>query len=611
MYTLFSRALVVAGIALACVACDATLDRLPGGSSGKSDFRAFLDANWEEDLALSPTFALRVGNKDYQDRWSRLDEAFRQEDRERNEMRLAALAQFDRESLSESEQLSYTLYQLDLERQLASDEFRHHKYVITQHGGPHTSVPSHLINIHQIGDIEDARAYVTKLATVRDYFDGLIEQLEIRAEKGLFLADWQYPLMIESARNVISGLPFDNSGKNSTLLQDFSDKVVALDIEDIERKRLIRAAKTALRGSVEPAYLRLIAVFEEQAGRASGDDGVWKFPNGDAYYAERLRWYTTTDLTADQVHEIGLREVARIHDEMRGIMSEVGFEGELQDFFRFMRDDPQFYYPNDDAGRAAYLEEARALIDEMYAALPTVFGLLPRAPITVKRVEAFRERSAGKAFYQSPPPDGSRPGIYYANLFDMNSMPTYQMAALAFHEGVPGHHMQRAISVELTDIPEFQKYASFTAYTEGWGLYSETLSGEMGFYRDPYADFGRLAMELWRACRLVVDTGIHARRWTREEATEYLVQNTPNAVADAQKAIDRYIAMPGQATAYMIGKLKLMELRERARREMGPAFDIKAFHDAVLEDGPVPLSLLEARIDAMIRAGTGQGDNSA
>jgi uncharacterized protein (DUF885 family) len=267
-----------------------------------------------------------------------------------------------------------------------------------------------------------------------------------------------------------------------------------------------------------------------------------------------------------------------------------------------MREDEQFYYPNTDAGRQAYLADARAAIDAMRERLPEYFGLLPEAELVVKRVEAFRERSAGKAFYQAPPKDGSRPGIYYANLYNMADMPRYQLEALAFHEGLPGHHMQRAITVALDDIPEFQKYASFTAFTEGWGLYTEELAKEMGFYEDPYSDFGRLAMELWRACRLVVDTGIHSKRWTREEAIEYLIENTPNSLGDATKAIERYIAMPGQATAYLIGKLRIMELREEARAALGEGFDIRDFHDEVLKDGPVPLSLLEQKVDGMVAA---------
>ena len=220
----------------------------------------------------------------------------------------------------------------------------------------------------------------------------------------------------------------------------------------------------------------------------------------------------------------------------------------------------------------------------------------------VKRVEAFREKSAGRAFYQAPSPDGSRPGIYYANLYDMADMPKYQMATLAYHEGVPGHHMQRAITVERSEIPEFQKYASFTAFTEGWALYSELLAEEMGLFRNPYSNFGRLAMELWRACRLVVDTGIHHMRWSREEAIDYLVNNTPNSVGDSTRAVERYIAKPGQATSYMIGKLKIVELRARAREALGDTFDIRDFHDLVLKDGPVPLSILEQKVDAMISA---------
>jgi len=252
------------------------------------------------------------------------------------------------------------------------------------------------------------------------------------------------------------------------------------------------------------------------------------------------------------------------------------------------------------------LAEAVRLIDVMRTRLPEIFGLLPKAELVVKRVEAFREQSAGKAFYQGPPADGSRPGIFYANLYNMADMPKYQMEALAYHEGIPGHHMQRAISAELEGIPEFQKYAGFTAYSEGWGLYTEQLAREMGFYQDPYSNFGRLAMELWRACRLVVDTGIHSKRWTREEAIEYLVNNTPNSISDSTKAIERYIAMPGQATAYMIGKLKIVELREKARAAMGDDFDIRQFHDELLKDGAVPLSLLEQKVDALVHADPAQ-----
>ena len=531
-----------------------------------------------------------------------VSEAFQDETRAINERRLARLQTFDRDALPADERLSWDLYKLNLERLLARDAFRHHDFVITQFRGPHTQVPSVLINIHRVKSQADAEDYIGRLERVGDYFDQVIAQLEIRTEKGLTLADWQYPQIVQSARNVITGVPYDDSGEDSTLWADFQDKVAGLALDGETRERLLAEARTALVEVVEPAYERLIAAVEAQAESAAEADGIWRFPRAEDYYATRLNWYTTTGLGADEIHEIGLAEVARIHGEMRAIMETVGFEGSLQDFFAFMRTDEQFYYPNTEAGRADYLAEARRSIDAMRERLPAYFGLLPEAEIVVKRVEPFREQSAGKAFYQAPPKDGSRPGIYYANLYDMANMPTYQLQALAFHEGIPGHHMQRAITVALEDIPEFQKYASFTAYTEGWGLYSEELAKDMGFYEDPYSDFGRLAMELWRACRLVVDTGIHSKRWSREEAIEYLLENTPNPKGDVVKAIERYIAMPGQATAYMIGKLKIMELREEARRALGEDFDIRAFHDEVLKDGPVPLSILERKVERLVSA---------
>jgi len=286
-------------------------------------------------------------------------------------------------------------------------------------------------------------------------------------------------------------------------------------------------------------------------------------------------------------------------------MGQVGFEGTLQEFFVFVRENQDLRYANTDEGREQYLTAARSAIDAMAVKLPEYFGLLPEAELVVKRVEAFRERSAGKAFYQSPAQDGSRPGIYYANLYDMSAMPRTDVEALAFHEGVPGHHLQRAVTTELTGIPDFQRYLSFTAFTEGWGLYSEYLAKEMGFYQDPYSEFGRLAMELWRAARLVVDTGLHAKRWSREDAIQYLVENTPNAEWDCTKAIERYIAMPGQATAYMIGKIRILELRQKAESALGEQFDIREFHDTVLKHGPVPLSVLEDNVMAMVAAKKG------
>jgi uncharacterized protein (DUF885 family) len=564
-----------------------------------SEFRRFLDANCAADMAQFPQTATKRGILDYNDRLNSYSEAFREQRRQLWEERLAALEQFDPAGMSEGEALSRQLYKLDLERNIASDTFRHQKYVIHQHRGPHSQVPSFLINDHKVGNRQQAEDYIARLRGIGTQFDEVVEQLEIRAKKGIFLPDWSYPKIVETAGNTIRGAPFDD-GPDSALWTDFQSKVAALDIANAEKEALLAQARTALLEEVAPAYRRLIAALQAQAPNAPAEDGAWKHPDGDAFYAERLAFYTTTDLSPEDVHNIGLREVARVHEEMRGIMKQVGFTGDLKAFMQFMREDPRFYYSNDDSGRERYLREAAAYIDAMRARLPDYFGLLPKADIVVKRVEPFRERAAGKAFYQTPPEDASRPGIYYANLYDMRSMPSYQMEALAYHEGIPGHHMQRAISVELEDIPEFQKYATFTAFTEGWGLYTEQLAMEMGFYEDAYADFGRLAMELWRAARLVVDTGLHYKRWTREQAIQYLVDNTPNSEYDATKAIERYAAMPGQATAYMIGKLKILELRAKAQEALGDDFDIRGFHDEILKDGPVPLSIMEVKIDRWV-----------
>lgn len=561
---------------------------------------AFFQQSFDDDVANSPVWQSYLGIKDDYDKWDDMSDAATQVEIEKITQRLAQAKLFDTSLLSAQEQLSLEIYQQDIQRQLANDAFRHHTYVMHQFRAAHTFVPSFLINIHRISDISDADAYIQRLLGVDSMFDQVIDQLRIREKLGVYPPRWAYDQMIQASHNVISGTPFTESTTDSTIYADFVQKITALGLSNAEKSGYISELTAALTQSVQPAYEKLITELMKQRLMSPEGDGVWRLPEGDKWYQNRLEWFTTTRLNAEEVHQIGIENVDRIHAEMRNIMQQVKFTGTLAEFFTFMRTDPQFYYPDSDQGRVDYMTDAKAYIDTMEAKIPEYFGLTPEARMVVKQVEAFREKSAGKAFYQSPAIDGSRPGIYYANLYDMSAMPTYQMEALAYHEGIPGHHMQRAITQELNGIPDFQKYASFTAYTEGWGLYTEELGKDMGFYQDPYSDFGRLAMELWRACRLVVDTGLHAKRWSREEAIEYLVDNTPNARYDAVKAIERYIAMPGQATAYMIGKLKIMELRDKSRAALGDNFDIRGFHDEVLKDGPVPLSLLESKIDAWI-----------
>lgn len=597
----------ISAVALAVSACTPTATETRAStannaveqpSSESQRLAAFFADNFAADLAESPIFQSYLGDKTDYDKWDDLSEASNDKNAAKMRARLEALKTFDKSKLSQQEQLSHLVYQLDLERQLANDDFRHHEYVMHNFRGWHTLIPSFMINIHRVSDLSDAEAYVARLNEVNRVFDQVIDQLRIREEKGVFPPKWAYDQMIQASKNVISKQPFTGGDADSTIWGDFKGKVAALEISDADRQRLLDGGRKALLHSVKPAYDKMIAELAKQKTLSPEGDGVWRLPEGKAWYENRLSWFTTTDMSADEVHDLGLQHVERIHNAMRDIMRQVNFDGDLQAFFKFTREDDQFYYPNTEEGRQQYLTEAKALVDEMEAKIPEYFGLTPKARMIVKRVEAFREKSAGKAFYQFPAKDGSRPGTYYANLYDMRSMPIYQMEALAYHEGIPGHHMQLAIAQELEGVPEFQKYVRFTAYTEGWGLYTEELAKDMGFYRDPYSDFGRLAMELWRACRLVVDTGLHDKRWSREQATQYLIDNTPNPELDAQKAIDRYIAMPGQATAYMIGKLKIMELRAWAKAELGDKFDIRGFHDEILKDGPVPLSVLEAKIKA-------------
>ena len=495
---------------------------------------------------------------------------------------------FDPSRLSTEDALSFELFNAQAERADRLFAFRDHGYLFDQMNGAQSRLPAFLINIHRVSNVAEAEAYVERIRGLGPVLDSLTAQSAERAAKGLQPPKWVYAYVISDIGNLLK--------PDNAVVEDLAAKVGKLDIAPAEKTRLVAAAGAAWRESAGPAYERLRAEMQRQQASAPTEDGVWRMPDGGAYYAALLANYTTTDMTAVQIHDLGLSEVARIHGEMKKIMAQVGFKGTLQQFFAHLRDSPQYYYTT----REAYLAEVDAKVKAMEARLPAFFNMLPKAPLQVKAVEAFREKSAGKAFYQSPSPDGSRPGTYYVNLYDLRDMSKTELEALAYHEGVPGHHLQRAVQTELTGLPPFRRFGGFTAYTEGWGLYSEELAKDMGFYTDPYSDFGRLGMELWRACRLVVDTGIHDKRWSRDQAIQYLKDNTPNPQGDIEKAIERYIVYPGQATAYLIGKLKIMELRGRAQTALGDRFDIRAFHDVVLESGPVPLDILERRVDAWI-----------
>ena len=537
---------------------------------------AWFDEQFQEELDRSPLFKTYLGMIDDVEAYGEWDdvseEAFR-DSLAREAARTRYMHEnFDYDALTHEGQVAWRFAEFIAANNAQQGEFWDHGYIFTQFFGPHTQLPTILIGYHRVDTVEHAEAYISRLNGLGDVIETYTAQADARAQAGVLAPAFAYPIVVTAARRFITGAPFDDSGEDSPLMADFRGKVEALDIDQAEKGRLIAEAEAALTTVVEPAYQRIIALFEEQAEVATDDDGVWKHPDGGEFYNYLLNNYTTMDLSAEEIHQLGLSEVERIHGEMRAIMDEVDFEGSLQDFFEFMRTDEQFYYPN----------------------------TFPEAELEVRRVEPFRENAAGKAFYQRPAPNGTRPGVYYANLRDMADMPTYQMEALAYHEGIPGHHMQLAIMQELDGVPAFRRFGGYTAYTEGWGLYTEYLPKEFGFYSDPYSDFGRLAMELWRACRLVVDTGLHYHQWTRQEAVDYLLENTPNPEGDVRNAIDRYIVYPGQANAYKVGMLEILRLRGVAEEALGEAYDIRDFHDVVLTQGAMPLAVLEERVNNWI-----------
>ncbi|OEY74070.1 DUF885 domain-containing protein [Salegentibacter salarius] len=565
-----------------------------------AELNEYFEEEFQKDVEESPMMQTRLGQKTNYGKWDDFSHLKYVEDRNKAKRRLEHLKKIDPSSLDEDTRLSYDLYLQKQENQLEDYDFRFYNYPVNQMFGYHAELPAFLINMHRIDSISDAEAYISRLKGIPKVMEDVIGNLKIREQNGIMPPIFVFDRVLESSRNVIKGKPFGKSVENSALLEDFKSKIDDLEISQRKKKELISKAETALTKEVKPAYQNLIVFLETQQKRANSEAGAWKFPKGEEFYANALKRTTTTNLSANEIHEIGLSEVARIHAEMEKIKKKVGFKGTLQDFFEFMRKDKQFYYANDSTGRKKYLTEAKTIINTMKDDLDKLFLTKPEAELIVKAVEPFREKNAGKAFYQQPAKDGSRPGTYYANLYDMSAMPTYQMEALAYHEGIPGHHMQIAIAQELEEIPQFRKFSFYTAYVEGWGLYSELLPKEIGYYQDPYSDFGRLAMELWRSCRLVVDTGIHAKKWTREEGIAYYKENTPNAESDCIKMVERHIVMPSQATAYKIGMNKILELRENAKEELGPDFDIREFHDVILLDGAVPLNILEEKVDNWI-----------
>ena len=593
-------ALIVPPVEVSAAAPAAAVPAIPAKNA---ELAAFFDEVDKAELAMSPLSKAYRGIKDADyGKWDPFTDEHALAVRALGRRHAAELQRrFDRALLSPEDQLSYDLFLYRNARAELVFPFRDYGYVFDQMNGNQSDGPAFLINIHKVDNVANAEAYVSRLREIARYLDQSIEEARERQALGVLPPKWVFPYTIDDSRNVITGAPF-GPGEDSAIWADFKAKVAKLDADQATKSRLLDSAKAALLDDIRPAYQSVIALMRAQEKVAGTADGIWRFPNGAAQYQALLKYYTTVDLTPDQVHELGLRQVARIHGEMAAIKDRVSFDGTLQQFFAHMRDGKQFYYPNTAAGKQRYLDETDKALAEAMAAVPRFFGRTPKSPLLVKAVEPFREKSAGKAFYQDPPPDGSRPGTYYVNLYDMNDMPATEVEALFCHEGIPGHHLQGALLSELGEgeVPPFRQFSGYTATDEGWGLYAEKLCKEMGLYDDPYRDFGRLQLELHRAIRLVVDSGIHHKRWSRAQAIKYVEDNSADAKGGIVKAIERYVVYPGQATAYMVGKLKIEELRAKAEAALGPKFDIRGFHDTILLAGSMPLGMLEKRVDAWV-----------
>jgi prolyl oligopeptidase len=549
---------------------------------------ALFEAEWQSNLENSPTFASYLGDKRYNNRWNDLSLEAIRKGNERNVQALAKLKQIDRAGLSEANRLNYDLFQKDLENSIESFQYQFYLLPINQSGGIQTT--DDLANFLSFETAKDYDDWIARLNAFPAYTDQTIGLLREGKAKGIV---WS-KLVLNRIPPQIDKQIVDAPEK-SAFYSPF--RQMSKNVSASEQTRLQNLARQAISEKVIPSYRKFKDYFNKEYLPAAYEKaGIWQMPNGDKIYESLARSYTTTNLTPKEIHEKGLSEVARIRGEMERIKSETGFKGTLQEFFKFLRTDRQFFYQTPDELLNAY----RAMSKRIDPNLVKVFRTLPRTPYGVVPIPDAIAPDTTTAYYNTPSADGKRPGLYYVNLYKPETRPKWEMMALSIHEAVPGHHLQLALQQELGELPNFRKFGGYTAFIEGWGLYSESLGDEMGLYDDPYSKFGQLTYEMWRAVRLVVDTGIHYYKWDRQKAIDYFRDNAAKTEQDIVNEIDRYISNPGQALAYKIGELKIKELRARSRQEMGEKFDVREFHDVVLLSGAVPLDILERNVNEWI-----------
>lgn len=526
------------------------------------------------------------------------------------------LTSYNFEKQSPENQLNTKILGWYMDMQIQGESYFYHNYPVNQMFGIQSGLPSFMASAHKLRNKSDVEAYIARLSKFDTKFDQLIEGLKIREEKGIIPPQFVIDRVVDEMNGfvgkqekAVENLEVEPGPVQSNILYTNLDSKMAEieDLTDEEKEGYKQRVEEEIQTTVFDAYNKLIKYFEGLHEKSTTDDGVWKLPDGDQFYAYQLQQNTTTDLSPEQVHQIGLDEVDRIKKEMWSILISEGYTDTtktLGEVVQLLGQEERFLYPENDQGRELLLEEYNAILDQISAGLDDAFDIRPKSELEVKRVPEFKEEGSAKAYYNGPAMDGSRGGVFFANLRKVSEHPKFGMKTLAYHEGIPGHHFQVAIQTELTGVPIFRTAIPFTAYSEGWALYAEQLAWELGFYdNDPFGNLGRLQAELWRAVRLVVDTGIHYKKWTREEAIEYMVRNTGLTTTEVTTEIERYIVMPGQACAYKIGMMKILALREKAKNALGDQFDLRQFHNVVLKNGAVPLSILEELVDEYI-AGT-------
>ena len=568
---------------------------------------AWLDEQFEEQLDFNPQTRSILGSRTGYDRLTdRSLEAGERSLQWLQESVATMEADFDYEALTEDGKLSYDMWAFSLQQAERAAPYRNYGYIFGR-GGPQSSLPSFMISFHRVETEEDLQAYISRLRDFDRVIGEYIDRTRLQVEQGIRQPRFGYEFALAEIDRVTSGVPFNSSddSPNSPVWVDFQGKVEGLvesdTIAEDSAQEYLAEAREILSGEVMAAYQEVKAWLEQDIENAAPESqGVWALPDGENYYNQRLALMTTLELTADEIHNIGLSEVERLQAEMEAVKEETGFEGSLQEFFVFVREDEQFYYPDTDEGRQEYLDVNNEYLDYINERLPEYFGRLPKAPLVVRRVEAFREQPGAAQHYRQGAPDGSRPGVFYSHMSDMSTLAKWQIEDIAYHEGNPGHHMQISIQQELTEVPRFRTQYRTTAYTEGWGLYAEWLAKEMGAYEDPYSEFGRLSGEIWRAIRLVVDTGIHSKRWSEEQAVNYMLENSAIPEGAVRSEIQRYFANPGQATAYKIGMMNFQQARANAEEALGDAFDVRVFHDVVLGAGAVPMPVMHARVERWV-----------